>query len=165
MEIQEMIFPRGHGLLSSSRYRPILKKSFYECFKNEKRFDPSFWIDLINEYRHKLEVGEYPKDILPETGIPVEVGDIDRVPAESSLQLSGGMEDAMNFYEESFKRFAEGEVVTGHIISIDKDHVLVDIGYRSEGQIGIHEFRDEAGNIAAEVGEAVEVMVEWWDEK
>ncbi|MDM8535460.1 30S ribosomal protein S1 [Desulfobacterales bacterium HSG17] len=75
------------------------------------------------------------------------------------------MESLMNMYEESFKRFAEGEVVTGKIISVDKDYVLVDIGYKSEGQIRIHEFRDEDGEIRAEVGDAVEVMVEWWDEE
>lgn len=74
------------------------------------------------------------------------------------------MESLMSMYEESFKRFAEGEVVTGKIISVDKDYVLVDIGYKSEGQIRINEFRDEEGQIKAEVGDSVEVMVEWWDE-
>ena len=71
----------------------------------------------------------------------------------------------MDMYEESFKRFAEGEVVTGKIISVDKDHVLVDIGYKSEGQINIREFADESGTINAEVDDSVEVMVEWWDEE
>jgi len=75
------------------------------------------------------------------------------------------MENVMNLYEESFKRFAEGEVVTGRVISVDKDHVLVDIGYKSEGQIRIQEFKDESGNISAEVGDTVEVMVEWWDDE
>ena len=75
------------------------------------------------------------------------------------------MENLMEMYEESFKRFAEGEVVKGRIISVDKDHVLVDIGYKSEGQIRIHEFRDETGEIRAEVGDTVEVMVEWWDDE
>ena len=70
----------------------------------------------------------------------------------------------MDLYEESFKRFAEGEVVTGRIISVDKDHVLVDIGYKSEGRIRIQEFTDEKGNIFAKVGDVVEVMVEWWDD-
>jgi small subunit ribosomal protein S1 len=71
----------------------------------------------------------------------------------------------MDLYEESFKRFAEGEVVTGRIISIDKDQVLIDIGYKSEGQVRIQEFMDEKGNMAAKVGDAVEVMVEWWDDE
>ncbi|UCF94712.1 MAG: 30S ribosomal protein S1, partial [Desulfobacterales bacterium] len=68
-------------------------------------------------------------------------------------------------YEESFKRFAEGEVVTGRITSVDREHVLVDIGYKSEGQIRLHEFRDESGNINARVGDTVDVMVEWWDDE
>ena len=85
---------------------------------------------------------------------------------EEAGQGSGdSMESVMNLYEESFKRFAEGEVVTGRIISIDKDHVLVDIGYKSEGQIRIHEFKNEAGEITAKLGDSVEVMVEWWDDE
>jgi small subunit ribosomal protein S1 len=74
------------------------------------------------------------------------------------------MAELMDLYEESFKRFAEGEVVNGKIISVDKDHVLVDIGYKSEGQIRIREF-EEDGEITAKVGDSVEVMVEWWDDE
>ena len=74
------------------------------------------------------------------------------------------MAELMDLYEESFKRFAEGEVVNGKIISVDKDHVLVDIGYKSEGQIRIREFEVD-GVIKAEVGDTVEVMVEWWDDE
>jgi len=75
------------------------------------------------------------------------------------------MDSLMALYEESLKRFEEGEVVTGRIISVDKDHVLVDIGYKSEGQVSIHEFLDEEGNVQAEIDDSVEVMVEWWDDE
>ncbi|MEA3279472.1 MAG: 30S ribosomal protein S1 [Thermodesulfobacteriota bacterium] len=75
------------------------------------------------------------------------------------------MEDVMDIYEESFKRFAEGEVVTGKIIAVDKNYVLVDVGYKSEGQIRAQEFMDENGNINAGLGDSVEVMVEYWDEE
>ncbi len=85
--------------------------------------------------------------------------------SEDVQGLGDNMENLMDMYEESFKRFREGEVVTGKIISVDKDYVLVDIGYKSEGQIRIQEFKDEEGKIKAEVGDAVEVMVEWWDEE
>ncbi|MBI5593353.1 MAG: 30S ribosomal protein S1 [Deltaproteobacteria bacterium] len=84
---------------------------------------------------------------------------------DDAQEASEGMDNLMEMYEESFKRFAEGEVVTGRIISVDKDHVLVDIGYKSEGQIRIHEFRDENGNIVVKTGDSVEVMVEWWDDE
>jgi len=89
----------------------------------------------------------------------------DAMPGEPVPAEGETMENLMEMYEESFKRFAEGEVVNGRIISVDKDHVLVDIGYKSEGQIRIHEFRDENGEIKAEVGDTVEVMVEWWDDE
>ena len=85
--------------------------------------------------------------------------------ADFAQDSGDSMENVMNLYEESFKRFAEGEVVSGRIISIDKDHVLVDIGYKSEGQIRLSEFKDEEGNISAEMGDRVEVMVEWWDDE
>jgi len=85
---------------------------------------------------------------------------------EDTLKGAGdSMESVMDMYEESFKRFAEGEVVTGRIISIDKDQVLIDIGYKSEGQVRIQEFLDENGNITANVGDTIEVMVEWWDDE
>jgi len=94
-------------------------------------------------------------------------GDIEEGQVADGQENADGesMEELMNLYEESFKRFAEGEVVKGRIISVDKDHVLVDIGYKSEGQIRIHEFRDETGEIKAEIGDEVEVMVEWWDDE
>jgi len=85
--------------------------------------------------------------------------------SEEMTETGESMENLMEMYEESFKRFAEGEVVTGRIISVDRDFVLVDIGYKSEGQIKIQEFRDENGNIVANVGDTVEVMVEWWDDE
>ncbi len=75
------------------------------------------------------------------------------------------MESLMEMYEESLKRFEEGEVVNGRIISVDKDHVLVDVGYKSEGQISIHEFRNDQGDVEVDVDDVVEVMIEWWDEE
>ena len=38
-------------------------------------------------------------------------------------------------YDATIKPFEEGEVVSGHVVRIDKDEVLVDIGYKSEGVI------------------------------
>ena len=86
-------------------------------------------------------------------------------PAADTRPPGDSMENFMDMYEESFKRFAEGEVVTGRVISVDKDHVLVDIGYKSEGQIRIQEFLDDAGQVNAQIGDRVEVMVEWWDDE
>jgi small subunit ribosomal protein S1 len=42
-------------------------------------------------------------------------------------------------YEATFRPIEEGEVVTGNVVRIDKDEVLVDIGYKSEGVIPANE--------------------------
>jgi len=91
--------------------------------------------------------------------------DSEKIASLDDFPDEGSMEELMDLYEESFKQFAEGEVVIGKIISVDKDHVLVDIGYKSEGQIAIREFKDADGNVSAAVGDSVEVMIEWWDEE
>ncbi|MBT8373693.1 MAG: S1 RNA-binding domain-containing protein, partial [Deltaproteobacteria bacterium] len=90
---------------------------------------------------------------------------LDEPSAEDASELDESMESMMDLYEESFKRFTEGEVVTGRIISLDKEYALVDIGYKSEGQIRISEFKDEEGNVNVNLDDTVEVMVEWWDEE
>ena len=38
-------------------------------------------------------------------------------------------------YDGTLPVFAEGDVVSGRVVRIDKDEVLVDIGYKSEGVI------------------------------
>ena len=85
--------------------------------------------------------------------------------AEKQKEPGSSMENLMDMYEESFKRFQEGEVVIGRIISVDKEFVLVDVGYKSEGQIPIQEFTDDTGNVDAKDGDEVEVMVERWDDE
>jgi small subunit ribosomal protein S1 len=42
-------------------------------------------------------------------------------------------------YDATIHPFSEGDVVTGHVVRIDKDEVLVDIGYKSEGVIPANE--------------------------
>ena len=42
-------------------------------------------------------------------------------------------------YDATIHPFSEGDVVTGHVVRIDNDEVLVDIGYKSEGVIPANE--------------------------
>jgi len=100
----------------------------------------------------------------PETVIPSVNSSKDAAKSEP-VKGEETMDHLMNLYEESFKRFAEGEVVKGRIIAVDKDNVLVDIGYKSEGQIRINEFKNESGEINVNINDEVEVMVEFWDEE
>ncbi len=63
-------------------------------------------------------------------------------------------------YEESLKDIQEGEVVKGTIIKVNPDHVVVDVGYKSEGQVPIEEFRGPDGQIHVKEGDTVEVLLE-----
>src|SRR3990172_7420748 len=42
-------------------------------------------------------------------------------------------------YDQTIKTFDDGDIVSGMIVKIDRDEVLVDIGYKSEGVIPIRE--------------------------
>ncbi len=112
----------------------------------------------------KTEEPSNDEDLKAAEALQPEQSPVESQPADTRAP-NGSMENLMDMYEESFKRFAEGEVVTGRIISVDKDHVLVDIGYKSEGQIRIQEFLDDSGQVNAQIGDRVEVMVEWWDDE
>ncbi|MFH1060860.1 MAG: 30S ribosomal protein S1 [Pseudomonadota bacterium] len=69
-------------------------------------------------------------------------------------------EELAKLYEQSFRTIQEGEVAKGTIVAVENDYVVVDIGYKSEGQIDINEFKDPDGNIVAEVGQQVDVLLE-----
>jgi small subunit ribosomal protein S1 len=70
-----------------------------------------------------------------------------------------GSHDFMELYEESLKSIREGKVVKGEIVRIDKEFVLVDIGYKSEGQIRISEFMNPRGGLTAKVGDEIDVLL------
>ena len=78
---------------------------------------------------------------------------------ETEINIPGS-KDLAKLYEESLRRIHEGEVVKGEIVQVDEKHVLVDIGYKSEGQIPAAEFIDSEGNQTARVGDKLDVFLE-----
>src|SRR3954452_15714914 len=65
-------------------------------------------------------------------------------------------------YDATIVDFSEGDVVTGKVVRIDKDEVLVDIGYKSEGVILANELsiRKSANPFdEVEMGEEVDALV------
>lgn len=64
-------------------------------------------------------------------------------------------------YEETLdKRVSTGSVVTGTVVQVGTEHIMIDIGRKQEGQALIREFIDENGVITVSVGDEVEVLVE-----
>ncbi|MFL5956572.1 MAG: S1 RNA-binding domain-containing protein, partial [Solirubrobacterales bacterium] len=65
-------------------------------------------------------------------------------------------------YDASLPSFEEGDVVTGRVVRIDTDEVLVDIGYKSEGvipnnELSIRKSVDPSEEV--ELGETVDALV------
>jgi len=65
-------------------------------------------------------------------------------------------------FEESLvnQDLRRGAVVTGTVVDIQSDSVIVHAGLKSEGVIPIEEFKNTAGEIEVEVGDEVEVSLE-----
>jgi small subunit ribosomal protein S1 len=66
----------------------------------------------------------------------------------------------LELYDESMRNLTEGEIVTGRIIGVTSNAVIVDVGYKSEGLIPIEEFTDRGGVLSVKVGEEVDVLLE-----
>src|SRR4026208_963879 len=66
----------------------------------------------------------------------------------------------LDFYDNSFRNIAEGEVVKGTVVKVTPTDVVVDVGFKSEGLIPIEEFLDENGQISAQPGDIVDVLLE-----
>src|ERR687885_2666574 len=65
-------------------------------------------------------------------------------------------------YDATLSSFEEGDVVTGRVVRIDNDEVLVDIGYKSEGVIPSNELsirKSVDPHDEVEMGEEVDALV------
>ncbi|MEE2665793.1 MAG: 30S ribosomal protein S1 [Myxococcota bacterium] len=63
-------------------------------------------------------------------------------------------------FSQQTTQYKEGEVVQGTVLSIDEDHVQVDVGGKSEGLVAAWEFMSDDGKILIKVGDTVDVLVE-----
>jgi small subunit ribosomal protein S1 len=65
-------------------------------------------------------------------------------------------------FEESLanQELRRGAVVTGTVVAIQPDSVIVNAGLKSEGVIPIEEFKNASGEVEVQVGDEVEVSLE-----
>jgi small subunit ribosomal protein S1 len=60
------------------------------------------------------------------------------------------------------KEFDANKIVTGKVLNIVGDEVWIDVGYKSEGVIGLEEWKDEGGESVSppKVGDTIQVLLE-----
>ena len=59
-------------------------------------------------------------------------------------------------YDKTFKQINDNEMVTGTVVAMTKTDVVINIGFKSDGLVGLNEFRDMQN---LKIGDEVEVMV------
>jgi small subunit ribosomal protein S1 len=104
-------------------------------------------------------MAEETVDTEQQTAAPVPPEDAD---ADDGAWTTSPAGERIPNYEATFPQIDEGQVVEGTVVRVDKDEVLVDIGYKSEGVIPVAELsirrsvnpRDEV-----EIGDQVHALV------
>ena len=73
-------------------------------------------------------------------------------------EVTSGGDDFQTMFEESMRSVKPGGVVKGKVVGITAAHVMIDVGYKSEGQIPLQEFLDRDGKVQVQVGDEVDVF-------
>jgi small subunit ribosomal protein S1 len=83
--------------------------------------------------------------------------EVEGMEMDEDLDMEQSFEE---MFESSMQELNVGDVVLGTIVQVTDDHVVVDVGYKSEGVIPLYEFKDEEGKIDIKVGDEVDVLFE-----
>jgi small subunit ribosomal protein S1 len=83
---------------------------------------------------------------------------------EKVLEAFSGLpaQDVERQYEDSVREFEPETILKGKVLNVINDEVIVDIGYKSEGVIPLHEFGEHAD---VDVGDEIEVLLDEIDEE
>src|SRR5262249_11523964 len=110
---------------------------------------------------------------VPETDTPTESAQEEQPQEEQPQSAANGAASSDNLlievdgklvpnYDATIHPFSEGDVVSGKVVRIDQDEVLVDIGYKSEGVIPSNELsirKSVDPSEEVELGEDVDALV------
>ncbi|GAC1322149.1 MAG: 30S ribosomal protein S1 [Mycobacteriales bacterium] len=88
-------------------------------------------------------------------------GEPSRTP-QVAINDIGSAEDFLAAIDKTIKYFNDGDIVEGTIVKVDRDEVLLDIGYKTEGVIPSRELsikHDVDPNEVVKVGDQIEALV------
>ncbi|MCF8528418.1 MAG: 30S ribosomal protein S1 [Aquiluna sp.] len=83
-------------------------------------------------------------------------------PAKIAVNDIGSAEEFLAAVEATLKFFNDGDLISGTVVKIDRDEVLLDVGYKTEGVIPSRELsirQDADPNDIVKVGDAIEALV------
>ena len=82
--------------------------------------------------------------------------------SQADITANSTGENFAELLDQSFQEMAsiEGSVVSGTVLSIEKDMILIDVGLKSEGRVSLREFGNSEDDIQIKSGDIVEVYIE-----
>ncbi|RZS82851.1 SSU ribosomal protein S1P [Motilibacter rhizosphaerae] len=96
------------------------------------------------------------------TATPVDTPTSASGPRQVAINDIGSAEDFLAAIDSTIKYFNDGDIVEGVIVKVDRDEVLLDIGYKTEGVIPSRELsikHDVDPSEVVKVGDEVEALV------
>jgi len=110
------------------------------------------------------EAASGPAAEAEETPAPVTAGEergiVNLEPHAEETEKDSEFRRLVEMYDESMRNLNEGEIVTGRVIALTPNEVVIDVGYKSEGLVPRGEFTDHAGELTVKVGDQVDVLLE-----
>lgn len=79
---------------------------------------------------------------------------------QTERQTYNTQENFAELFEKSFSKIKEGAVIKGIVTAVKDDHVIVDVGLKTEGKIPLREFGTFGEKPTFEAGEEIEVYLE-----
>ena len=82
--------------------------------------------------------------------------------SQADITANIATESFSDLLDQSFQEMAsiEGSVVSGTVLSIEKDMILIDVGLKSEGRVPLREFENGDNKTDIKTGDIVEVYIE-----
>ena len=71
-----------------------------------------------------------------------------------------GMDELLDMYDRKMSNFAEGDIIRGRVLKVSGAEVVIDIGYKSEGVLPVHEVTGYDGHITVKPGDELDVFIE-----
>ncbi len=102
------------------------------------------------------------KDLLEKDTLDRDIGASTEAAAENEAGTQETMEDYSRELEASFRKIGEGEIISGTVISVDEEEVILDLNYFAQGVIKAEDMsNDPKFNILEEVkiGSVIEATV------
>jgi len=83
-----------------------------------------------------------------------------RAEKESGEDFASALQSFEQEQAQTEAALNDEQIVSGHVLKVTPQYVVVDIGYKSEGVVPVAEFTDHEGNVTVHPGDEIAVMRE-----